>query len=93
MSFVTKAVIDQEKCIQCGLCHIACEDTSHQSIAALRIDGKRRYEVIEDECVGCNLCAHVCPVESCITMVERPTGKPYTTWKEDPRNPMVQAAE
>ena len=25
--------IDQDLCIKCGLCHIACEDTSHQAIA------------------------------------------------------------
>ena len=64
------ARIDQELCIKCGLCHIACEDTSHQAIAALKNDGKRRYEVIDAECVGCNLCMHVCPVPGCITMVE-----------------------
>ena len=31
-------------------------------------DGKRHFEVIEEECVGCNLCVVVCPVESCITL-------------------------
>ena len=28
LNFKTIAEIDQKKCIQCGLCHIACEDTS-----------------------------------------------------------------
>ncbi len=95
MNYVVKAVIDQDKCIQCGLCHIACEDTSHQSIRKIKENGKRRYEVIEEECVGCNLCAHVCPVEGCITMVEVETGLPYVTWGEDPRNPqrLAKAAE
>ncbi|MCS6779148.1 MAG: NAD-dependent dihydropyrimidine dehydrogenase subunit PreA [Geminicoccaceae bacterium] len=95
MNYVVKARIDQDKCIQCGLCHIACEDTSHQSIRAIKENGSRRYEVIEEECVGCNLCAHVCPVEGCISMVEIPTGLPYTTWAEDPRNPqrIAKAAE
>ena len=32
------------------------------------VDGKRHFEVIDDECVGCNLCVNVCPVEDCITM-------------------------
>ncbi len=86
------AQIDQDRCIKCGLCHIACEDTSHQAIAANRVDGARRYEVIDAECVGCNLCLHVCPVENCITMKEVDNGKPFLTWKDDPRNPMNQQA-
>jgi dihydropyrimidine dehydrogenase (NAD+) subunit PreA len=95
MNYKIVADINQDLCIKCGLCHIACEDTSHQSIAALKADGKRRYEVIEEECVGCNLCMHVCPVEGCITMREVEQGLPYMTWGEDPRNPqrMPQAAE
>jgi dihydropyrimidine dehydrogenase (NAD+) subunit PreA len=48
--------------------------------------------VIDEECVGCNLCLHVCPVENCITMREIDNGKPFLTWKEDPRNPMNQKA-
>jgi dihydropyrimidine dehydrogenase (NAD+) subunit PreA len=89
------ANINQDLCIRCGLCHIACEDTSHQAIARLRTNGTRRYEVKPEECVGCNLCMHVCPVEGCITMVEVDNGKPYMTWGEDPRNPqnMPVAAE
>jgi dihydropyrimidine dehydrogenase (NAD+) subunit PreA len=27
-----RRVIDQDLCIKCGRCHIACEDTSHQAI-------------------------------------------------------------
>ena len=56
-------------------------------------NGKRRYQVIEEECVGCNLCAHVCPVPECISMVSVETGKPYLNWTQDPRNPMRKAAE
>jgi dihydropyrimidine dehydrogenase (NAD+) subunit PreA len=87
MNYKIIASIDQQSCIQCGLCHIACEDTAHQAIAALRVDGKRRYEVIDGECVGCNLCYHVCPVPGCITMVEVDTGQPSMDWNHDPRNP------
>jgi dihydropyrimidine dehydrogenase (NAD+) subunit PreA len=92
LNFETVASIDQDLCIQCGLCYIACEDTSHQSIRQIKADGTRRYEVIDEECVGCNLCMHVCPVEGCITMVEVDNGKPYANWTTHPNNPMRQDA-
>jgi dihydropyrimidine dehydrogenase (NAD+) subunit PreA len=94
MNFELKARIDQELCIRCGLCHIACEDTSHQAISATRQDGRRHYAVIDAECVGCNLCAHVCPVDNCITMLPVAHGRPYMSWDQDPRNPQaLKAAE
>ena len=43
--------------------------------------------MIDAECVGCNLCMHVCPVEGCITMAAVDNGKPYMNWTQDPRNP------
>ena len=93
LNYKTIAHIDQDACIQCGKCHVVCEDTSHQSIAALRDDaGRRLYEVIEEECVGCNLCMHVCPVDDCITMVDVETGRPKLTWPEHPNNPMRREA-
>jgi dihydropyrimidine dehydrogenase (NAD+) subunit PreA len=88
LNFKTLARIDQDLCIRCGLCHIACEDTSHQAIAALRSDGARRYEVIDAECVGCNLCAHVCPVDGCITMVPQRATLPKLVWAQHPNNPL-----
>jgi len=38
--------------------------------------------VDETECVGCNLCSLVCPVDACITMVEVKTHLPAETWEE-----------
>jgi dihydropyrimidine dehydrogenase (NAD+) subunit PreA len=35
-----------------------------------------------DECTGCNLCAHVCPVPGCITMVDDTRGKPFESWND-----------
>jgi dihydropyrimidine dehydrogenase (NAD+) subunit PreA len=36
--------------------------------------------VDEAECVGCNLCALVCPVEECITMERIDADKPFDSW-------------
>lgn len=38
--------------------------------------------VDETECVGCNLCSLVCPVDDCITMVKVKTNLPAETWEE-----------
>lgn len=86
LKYDIKALIDQDKCIQCGLCHIACEDTAHQAITRER-DGKRHFEVINEECVGCNLCMHVCPVDACISM-QRVDGGEFANWTTHPNNPM-----
>jgi dihydropyrimidine dehydrogenase (NAD+) subunit PreA len=102
LNYITKARIDQEKCISCGRCHIACEDTSHQAIMKEK-DGKRHFEVMDDECVGCNLCVNVCPVEDCITMIQLEPGMldertkkvvdpTYANWTTHPNNPMRKTA-
>jgi dihydropyrimidine dehydrogenase (NAD+) subunit PreA len=76
------ANIDQNKCIHCGLCYIACEDTSHQSISLTYGKPYNTYAIKEEECVGCNLCQLMCPVDGCITMVEHRKGDEYLNWKE-----------
>lgn len=85
LNYDIKARIDQDKCIKCGLCHIACEDTAHQAILKEK-DGKRHFEVVDSECVGCNLCMHVCPVDNCITMQRVDNGS-YANWTTHPNNP------
>ncbi len=101
LNYVVKARINQDLCIQCGRCHIVCEDAAHQAITHT-VDGKRRFEVIDEECVGCNLCVSVCPVVDCITMerltegVDSRTGQPIDNRKSDwtmhPNNPMRRPA-
>jgi dihydropyrimidine dehydrogenase (NAD+) subunit PreA len=133
LNYKIVAHIDEQKCIGCDLCHIACWDGAHQCIHLDRVTGptdghvelhaiplsheqqsresiavtpvtrrerdaafsrnapghgpyptplSRIPRVDETECVGCNLCSCVCPVENCITMVEVPTGLPSETWEE-----------
>jgi dihydropyrimidine dehydrogenase (NAD+) subunit PreA len=82
INFHIVANINQDKCIHCGLCYIACEDASHQSINLVYGKPYNTYSIKEDECVGCNLCKLVCPVEDCITMVEQRKGDEYLNWKE-----------
>lgn len=100
LNYIAKAKIDQDLCIKCGRCHIACEDTSHQAITQTA-NGTRHYEVIDKECVGCNLCVSVCPVEHCITMEQQTTGtdertgqpisSEYANWTTHPNNPMANS--
>ncbi len=98
LNYITKARIDQDLCIKCGRCHIVCEDTSHQAISKEK-NGVRHFEVMDNECVGCNLCVNVCPVEDCIEMVQLPPGSidertgrvvtgTYANWTTHPNNPM-----
>ena len=96
LNYIAKAKIDQDLCIQCGRCHVVCEDTSHQAITS-KVKGKRRFEVIDEECVGCNLCVSVCPVDNCITMEAMTDGvdprtkqaisSEYANWTSHPNNP------
>jgi dihydropyrimidine dehydrogenase (NAD+) subunit PreA len=89
MNYDLKAFIHQDLCIECGRCHIACEDTAHQAIdIGVKAGGGRTFTVDNDECVGCNLCLHVCPVENCIEMNPVANGLPPVTWPEHPLNPL-----
>ena len=101
LNYVAKAVINQDDCISCGRCFAACEDTSHQAIV---MSEDRKFSVIDAECVACNLCVEVCPVENCITMVQQPAGTvdprtgetisdDYANWTTHPNNPDAVAAE
>jgi len=57
------AVIDEDKCIECGLCQDEC-----------RFDAISNYRVDPISCEGCGFCSHICPVEA-ITMNECKAGE------------------
>lgn len=57
------AVIDNEKCDQCGLCRELCR---FQAIS-------ENYEVDPIACEGCGLCAHACPAEA-VSMADKISG-------------------
>ena len=97
LNYVTKAEIDANRCIGCGRCFIACEDTSHQAIEKVSATGL--YQVKAADCVGCNLCVAVCPVPDCISMAPMREGTDPRTgqvinsiprsWREHPANPLA----
>jgi dihydropyrimidine dehydrogenase (NAD+) subunit PreA len=136
LNYKIVAHIDEQKCIGCDLCYIACWDGAHQCIHLDRasalasapgnghaklhaipaaIEARSRATITttpvtrkeravdaathgpyptplsriprvdEAECIGCNLCALVCPVDECITMVRVDTGLAPETWDERTR--------
>jgi dihydropyrimidine dehydrogenase (NAD+) subunit PreA len=100
LNYKIVAEIDPGLCIGCHLCYVACEDGAHQCIEQYpqnadatprelgsRTNGEKARvpRIIEEECVGCNLCALVCPVHGCITMKEVDLGRPYMSWNDRAR--------
>lgn len=59
---ITKAVIDQEKCVKCGKCKLICP---HDAIIELD-----KYKVKKERCLGCTQCAKQCP-KNAIEMISQ----------------------
>ncbi len=59
---ITKAVINQEKCVKCGKCKLVCPHD-----AVIELD---KYKVKKERCIGCSKCAVNCPKQA-IDMVSQ----------------------
>ncbi len=57
-----RPVIDNEKCIKCGICWIYCPD-----MACIQTEDGF-FEIDLEYCKGCGICAHECPKDA-ITIV------------------------
>lgn len=62
-----KALIDEDKCIQCGLCQELC-----------RFEAITDFKVNPIYCEGCGFCFHVCPAGA-ITMNENVAGECFVS--------------
>jgi dihydropyrimidine dehydrogenase (NAD+) subunit PreA len=65
-----------------GHIHMPAHVPDRAVTAKAGLPGARVPYVDEPECVGCNLCALVCPVAGCITMREDRQGKAPETWND-----------
>lgn len=70
------ALIDEDMCINCGKCYMACNDSGYQAIT---FDGATHLPKVTDDCTGCAICLSVCPIIDCIKMEERTT--PFVTYR------------
>ena len=71
-----RPLVNFDTCIKCTQCWLQCPDECFE------VTPEGTYEVVYEACIGCSICEEVCPVPDCITMVERPTGKPKVTWND-----------
>ena len=76
-----KAILDQDKCIKCGICQKVCR------FDAIAFDGEK-YFVKEYACEGCNACVLQCPTNA-LELVDSLSGEYYTS--ETKNGPMTHA--
>jgi dihydropyrimidine dehydrogenase (NAD+) subunit PreA len=76
----------------CGAWHGDADHGKHPRLAPSPIVTHKPIEISnrqvrvpvvdERECIGCNLCALVCPVDDCISMEQVPTDKGFESWND-----------
>ncbi len=59
----SRPLVNFDTCIKCTQCWLQCPDECFE------VTPEGTYEVVYEACIGCGVCADVCPVPDCITMV------------------------
>jgi len=58
-----RPLVNFDTCIKCTQCWLQCPDECFE------VTPEGTYEVVYEACIGCSVCAEVCPVPDCITMI------------------------
>ncbi|MGH2377043.1 MAG: 4Fe-4S dicluster-binding protein [Candidatus Limnocylindria bacterium] len=76
-----RPVVNFDTCIKCTMCWLDCPDECFE------VTPTGHYEVVYEACIGCGICAQVCPVKDCIVMVDElkfdSNKDVWTKWQED----------
>jgi pyruvate ferredoxin oxidoreductase delta subunit len=76
-----RPVVNFDTCIKCTMCWLDCPDECFE------VTPEGHYEVVYEACIGCGICAQVCPVKDCIVMVDEmkfeDNDDKWQLWKKD----------
>ena len=76
-----RPVVNFDTCIKCTMCWLDCPDECFE------VTPEGHYEVVYSACIGCGICAQVCPVKDCIVMVDElkftDNRDRWQDWKKD----------
>src|SRR5918999_1359462 len=76
-----RPVVNFDTCIKCTMCWLDCPDECFE------VTPEGHYEVVYEACIGCGICAQVCPVKDCIVMVDElkfeDNEDKWQFWKKD----------
>jgi dihydropyrimidine dehydrogenase (NAD+) subunit PreA len=73
---------DIERASRARIVNTPVSKSAQEALDPANTPPHRIPRVDEEECVGCNLCWLVCPVEGCITMEKIDLGKPSESWEQ-----------